>query len=102
MSLPASLDLRPLIVWIGRTIETTGTLLKLFTHITKLVYSKCSSYLFVGYENYNLMRVDPTLCFLSRLGMPNHVMERTSADTTDPDMEAAERLVLLYINHISA
>ena len=45
-----------------------------------------------GYENYNLMRVDPLLCFLSRLGMPNHVMERTSADTTDPDMEAAERL----------
>ncbi|KAK3733995.1 hypothetical protein QZH41_009861 [Actinostola sp. cb2023] len=38
-----------------------------------------------GYERYNLIRADPTLCFLSRVGLPRSGGEPSEIDAADQD-----------------
>lgn len=38
-----------------------------------------------GYEHYNSIRSDPSLCFLSRVGLPNDMNDSTAGEPTDPD-----------------
>ena len=38
-----------------------------------------------GYEHYKTMRADPSLCFLSKVGLPNNLNDSTAGDATDPD-----------------
>lgn len=55
---------------------------------TWLIYFSCvfffSSY--AGYEKYNSMRADPTLCFLERVGMPD--AKAIAAEQRGSDMMA--------------
>ena len=41
--------------------------------------------MFLGYEHYNSIRSDPSLCFLSRVGLPNDMNDSTAGEPTDPD-----------------
>lgn len=41
---------------------------------------------FLGYEKYNSMRADPTLCFLERVGMPD--AKAIAAEQRGADMMA--------------
>ena len=54
------------------------------------VFSLCIS---LGYEHYKTMRADPTLCFLSKVGLPNNMNDSTAGEPTDPD----DRQVLLCL-----
>lgn len=47
-------------------------------------FSLCSVFL-QGYEHYKTMRADPSLCFLSRVGLPNNMNESMTGEPTDPD-----------------
>lgn len=38
-----------------------------------------------GYEHYKIMRADPTLCFLSRVGLSRDMNDSTVGEPTDPD-----------------
>ncbi|KAL9976050.1 hypothetical protein ACROYT_G013284 [Oculina patagonica] len=38
-----------------------------------------------GYEHYKTMRADPSLCFLSKVGLPNNMNDSIGGEATDPD-----------------
>ena len=38
-----------------------------------------------GYEHYKTMRADPSLCFLSKVGLPSNMNDSIAGEATDPD-----------------
>ena len=54
----------------------------------KFVKTNLSHYLFnylSGYEHYKTMRADPSLCFLSKVGLPSNMNDSIAGEATDPD-----------------
>lgn len=60
---------------------------------TQCCYPVLITFVCLGYEHYNLIRSDPCLCFLSRVGLPNDMNDSTAGEPTDPD----DRLVHIVL-----